>query len=88
MSTLHAELENARKSAEEKETELSRVLTYSQQREQELQAQLLVRSEMHDQHDEGEENEDDCTKEFGKPLCFGCRLHQCSGLSVLVQYYQ
>ncbi|BFZ24678.1 hypothetical protein BsWGS_27716 [Bradybaena similaris] len=68
VSTLHAELENARKSAEEKETELSRVLTYSQQREQELQAQLLVRSEIHDQHDEGEENDDDSTKEFDAGL--------------------
>ncbi|CAG5125873.1 unnamed protein product [Candidula unifasciata] len=68
MSTLHVELENARKSAEEKESELSRVLTHSQQREQELQAQLLVRSEMNDQHDEGEENEGDDTKEFDAGL--------------------
>uniref|UniRef100_A0A0B7BDF9 FERM domain-containing protein n=1 Tax=Arion vulgaris TaxID=1028688 RepID=A0A0B7BDF9_9EUPU len=68
MSTLHNELETARKIAEEKESELSRVLTYSQQREQELHAQLLVRSEMNDQNDEGEENEGDDTKHFDAAL--------------------
>lgn len=72
MSSLYSELETARKSAQEKEHELNRVMTYSQQREQELQAQLLVRSEMHDQHDEGEENEGDDTKEFGNYNFVSC----------------
>ncbi|KAH9491543.1 hypothetical protein Btru_030903 [Bulinus truncatus] len=68
VSNLYTELESAKKSAEEKELELTRFMTISQQREQELQAQLLVRSEMNDQHDEGEENEGDDTKEFDAAL--------------------
>ncbi|KAI8752716.1 radixin [Biomphalaria glabrata] len=68
VSNLYVELDSAKKSAEEKELELNRFMTISQQREQELQAQLLVRSEMHDQHDEGEENEGDDKKEFDAEL--------------------
>ncbi|NP_001191607.1 ezrin/radixin/moesin [Aplysia californica] len=68
VSSLHEELESAKRSAEEKENELSRVMISSQQREQELEAQLLVRSEINDHHDEGEENEGDDKKEFDADL--------------------
>lgn len=63
VSSLASELDAAKMSAEEKEKELSQVLIHSQQREEELQA-LLVRSEMNANHDEGEYNEGDDTKEF------------------------
>ena len=42
------------------------MLIQSQQREEELQAKILLQAEMSTNHDEGEYNEGDDTKEFGK----------------------
>ncbi|GFN84718.1 ezrin/radixin/moesin [Plakobranchus ocellatus] len=64
VSNLHLELDSANRKAQEKETELTRVLSDHQQ----LQSQLLVQSEMNDHHDEGEENEGDDNKEFDAAL--------------------
>ncbi|CAG5115478.1 unnamed protein product [Candidula unifasciata] len=63
VSELHSELESAKMTAQAKEHELHQVMVQSQQREQELQTQLL-HSEMHETHDEGEENEGDDTREY------------------------
>ncbi|RUS89535.1 hypothetical protein EGW08_002723 [Elysia chlorotica] len=64
VSTLHAELDSAHRIAEEKDSELTRVLTDHQQ----LQSQLLVKSEMNEHDDEAEENEGDDQKEFDAGL--------------------
>ncbi|GFS13846.1 ezrin/radixin/moesin [Elysia marginata] len=63
MLNLHAELEDTKLKAEEKDSELNRVL----EDRQNLQSQLLVKSEMNDHH-EGEENEGDDHKEFDADL--------------------
>ena len=62
MSNLHAELDSANRKAQEKDSELHRVLDDNQQ----LQSQLLVKSEINEHDDEGEENEGDDNKEFGE----------------------
>ena len=59
---MHAELDSANRKAEEKDTELNRVLIDHQQ----LQSQLLVKSEMNEHDDESEENEGDEQKEYGE----------------------
>uniref|UniRef100_A0A0B7BF17 FERM domain-containing protein n=1 Tax=Arion vulgaris TaxID=1028688 RepID=A0A0B7BF17_9EUPU len=64
VSELSTELEDAKRIAQAKDLELSNVVHESQQRESELQAKLLLRSEIQDQHDEGEENEGDDAKSF------------------------
>jgi len=72
VTDLHQELESAKNEAQIKEVELANVLTASQQREKELQEQLLVstavQAEMNSHHDEGEMNEGDDTKDFDADL--------------------
>lgn len=73
VSELHSELEAARREAEERNQELSRVQVEKVQREQELQEklqeQLLIRSELHAEHDENDEADDDDNKnEYGGEL--------------------
>jgi len=70
VSSLASELDAAKREAEAKELELANVLTASQQREQELQAALMVKSEMSQQNhvDEGHEEEGDEHKDFGGDL--------------------
>ncbi|BFZ10181.1 hypothetical protein BsWGS_13220 [Bradybaena similaris] len=63
VSDLHNQLENARETVKSKDHDLNQVLLQSQQREEIFQQQLL-QSELHDTHDEGEENEGDDTKEY------------------------
>lgn len=63
---LYTELKDAKEKASEKETELTRIVIETQQRETELKEQLLVRSEVHSNHGgENEEQEGDDQKEFG-----------------------
>lgn len=70
---LHSKLEDARREAEERSMELTRVQMEKMQREQELQEklqeQLLTRSEMYVAHDENDEADDeDNKKDYGGDL--------------------
>lgn len=68
VKALQGELEVTRKTAEEKDEALNSLMITAKQREEELQAKLLVQGEMNNHHDEGEENEGDDHKEFDAAL--------------------
>ena len=71
MTVLHTELEAARREVEERNEELTRVQVEKVQREQELQMklqeQLLIKSELHAEHDENDEpDEEENRNEYGE----------------------